>query len=47
MKHLILWLVLAATLAACSTRAVVVESDQVSTLNDPHWTIKSEPVRQR
>lgn len=45
MSQLILWLVLAVTIAACSTRAVVVDPEQVSKLNDAQWTIKSEPGR--
>jgi hypothetical protein len=29
----------------CSTRSIVVEPEQLSKLNDPQWTIKSEPRR--
>ena len=29
----------------CSTRSVVVEPQQLQKLNDPQWTIKSEPRR--
>ena len=43
MSRLILAL-LAATLASCSTRSVVVAPDQVPKLNDAKWTITSEPA---
>jgi hypothetical protein len=36
-------LLVALCLAGCSTRSVVVAPDQLSTLHDSKWTIKSEP----
>jgi len=35
-------LLVALCLIGCSTRAVVVAPDQLATLNDSKWTIKSE-----
>lgn len=32
-------------LAACSSRSVVVAPDDVGKLDDPQWTIKTEPRR--
>ena len=37
-------LLVALGLFACSTRNVVVPPEQVSTLNDSKWTVKSEPA---
>ena len=44
MRRLILWLLFAVCLAGCSTRNVVVKPEEVSKLNDPQWTITSEPA---
>jgi hypothetical protein len=35
---------LAASLAGCSARSVVVAPEQVSKLNDSKWTVTSEPA---
>ena len=43
MSRVTVVLLLALALAACSTRSVVVRPDEVSKMNDPQWTIKSEP----
>lgn len=37
-------LLVAVCLVGCSSRNVVVPPEQVSTLNDSKWTIKSEPA---
>ena len=39
----VLALLIALCLVGCSTREVVVAPDQLATLNDSKWTIKSEP----
>jgi hypothetical protein len=44
MSRLVLWLLLVVCLVGCSTRNVVVTPEEVSKLNDPQWTIKSEPA---
>jgi hypothetical protein len=44
MSRLVLWPLLLVWLAGCSTRTVVVMPDGVSKLNEPQWTIKSEPA---
>ena len=43
MSRLDRWLLLVVCLAGCGTRTGVVKPEDVSTLNDPQWTIKSEP----
>jgi hypothetical protein len=43
MSPLVLWPLLVACLVGCSTRNVVVKPEEVSKLNDPKWTITSEP----
>jgi hypothetical protein len=45
MSRLVLWPLLVVCLVGCSTRSVVVQPDEISKLNDPQWTIKSEPAR--
>lgn len=45
MSRLVLVLVLAAGVAGCSARSIVVPPDEVPKLNDPQWTITSEPAR--
>ena len=44
MSRWILGLLLVVCLVGCSTRNAVVMPDEVSKLNDPQWTIKSEPA---
>jgi hypothetical protein len=44
MSRLAVVLVLAASLAGCSTRSVVVAPEQVPKLNDSQWAITSEPA---
>jgi hypothetical protein len=41
---LLLWLLLVVSLAGCSARHVVVKPKEVSKLNDPQWTIASDPA---
>lgn len=43
MSRTAMLVLLALALAACSTRRVVVQPDEVPKLNDPQWTITSEP----
>ncbi len=43
MKRLVIWLVLATVVVACSTRSVVVKPEEVSKLGDAQWAITSEP----
>ena len=44
MSRLVLWLLLVVCFAGCSTRNVVVRPEEVPQLNDPQWTIKSDPA---
>lgn len=44
MTRLAIWLLVAFSVAACSTRTVVVTPEDVPKFSDPQWTITSEPA---
>jgi hypothetical protein len=43
MSRWVLVLAIVSSLLGCSTRSVVVAPEELPKLNDPQWTIKSEP----
>ena len=44
MSRGVLVLLLVLGLVGCSTRSVVVQPEEIPTLNDSQWTIKSAPA---
>jgi hypothetical protein len=45
MSRWVLVLAIVIGVLGCSTRSIVVKPEELSKLNDPQWTIKSEPRR--
>ena len=45
MSRWVLVLAIGIGVLGCSTRSIVVNPEDLSKLNDPQWTIKSEPRR--